>query len=110
MNTIEWANTLPVFDPLYLDTTETIGIICTEKDDAIWLLEILDKHGYKWASGDKLTFKTTYWESYREKTCYYIHYECLSMEVLFGTPKPKAYKYYCAKRGNDLNINIMDMV
>ena len=114
MNTIEWAQTLPVFDPLYLDTPETIGIICTEKDDAIWLLEILDKYGYKWASGDKLTFDDTKWEAYREKTCYYINYDGPSMEVLYGIPEPDAYQYYCAKAANglsyDLSIDMMDMV
>lgn len=114
MNIIKWAQTLPMFDPSYLDTLETIGIICTDENDAVWLFEILDRFGFQWASGDKLTFDDTKWEEYKEKTCYYINYDGPSMEVLFGTPEPDAYKYYCAKAVNglshDLSIDIMDMV
>ena len=48
---------------------EEIAVHTATEDQAAVLLNELDKRGYKWASGIKLTDATIY-EKYREKTCY----------------------------------------
>lgn len=48
---------------------EEIAVHTTTEDQAAVLLNELDKRGFKWASGIKLTDATIY-EKYREKTCY----------------------------------------
>ena len=48
--------------------TEKIAIHTATKDQAITLLKELDKRGYTWCSGDKLT--TTHYEYENESTCY----------------------------------------
>ena len=49
--------------------TEKIAIHVPTKKQAITLLTELDKRGYTWNSGTKLTTETWYWV-YKENTCY----------------------------------------
>ena len=49
--------------------SEKIAIHTATEAQAKKLLKALDKRGYKWTSGDKLTSQTNY-EDYKENTCY----------------------------------------
>lgn len=49
--------------------SERIAIHTATEDQAVTLLKALDKKGYKWNSGNKLTTTTNY-EVYKEDTCY----------------------------------------
>lgn len=49
--------------------TENIAIHTPTEDQAKILLSELDKSGYVWADGDKLTDKTRY-KTFEEDTCY----------------------------------------
>ena len=48
---------------------EKIAIHTTTEEQAIKLLSELDKKGYEWDNGEKLTDKT-YYGVFRENTCY----------------------------------------
>lgn len=49
--------------------SERIAIHTATEDQAVTLLKALDKRGYKWSGGDKLTAITRY-KRYKEDTCY----------------------------------------
>ena len=49
--------------------SQNIAIHTTTETQATTLLEALDKKGYKWNSGHKLTIDTLY-ETYKENTAY----------------------------------------
>jgi len=54
---------------LKLAETKKVAIHTTTETQATTLLEALDKKGYKWNSGTKLTIETFY-KNYEEKTAY----------------------------------------
>ena len=66
--------------------TEKIAIHTPNEEQAIALLEALDKRGYKWFFGDKLT-EATYYER-RKNICYdfemvkYLYVDTVSYESL----------------------------
>ncbi len=69
-----WFWTDEMLEPaqqLSFDVNKYIGkaIRCDTEEKAKQLLEYLDKQGYKWASGGKLTGDTL-WDTYKENTCY----------------------------------------
>ena len=49
--------------------SESIAIHTATEDQAITLLKELEKRGYLWRGGGKLTTQTEY-EDYKENTCY----------------------------------------
>ena len=59
--------------------TEKIAIHTLTKKQAITLLKELDKKGFIWARGDKLTTKTNY-EDEKENTCYSL----LDKEIVYS--------------------------
>ena len=52
--------------------TESIAIHTPTEDQAITLLKMLNKRGFTWCDGDKLTTKTYYGDE-KENTCYSFH-------------------------------------
>jgi hypothetical protein len=69
--------------------SEHIAIHTQTEKQAITLLTELDKRGYKWASGTKLT-TTTFYEHYEENT-YYDFYDddgkLLDKKIMYGPLK-----------------------
>ena len=59
--------------------TEKIVVHTPMEEKAVVLLKMLDKRGFTWVYGDKLTTET-YYEDYKEKTCYSL----LDKEIMFG--------------------------
>ena len=49
--------------------TEALAVHTPMEDQAITLLKALDKKGYEWSSGKKLTTETNY-TTYKKNTCY----------------------------------------
>ena len=49
--------------------TKSIAVHTLSKEQSITLLKMLDKMGFTWCDGDKLTTKT-YYEDEKENTCY----------------------------------------
>ena len=70
--------------------TEKIAIHTTTEAQSKKLLKALYKREYEWTSGKKLT-DITYYEYYREKTCYCFGIEAdgnlLNKRVLYGSLK-----------------------
>ena len=60
---------------------EDIAVHTPTEDEAITLLSELDKKGYEWISGKKLTDITNY-EVQKEKTCYVLR---TSIHSIFNT-------------------------
>ena len=71
---------------LELAKTEKIAIHTPMEAQAITLLTKLDKKGYVWSSGDKLTSEAFY-EDEKENTCYsfyYCHGKLLNKKVMYS--------------------------
>ena len=70
--------------------TEKIAIHTATKDQAKKLLKELDKRGYMWAGGEKLT-DSTYYEYAKENTCYVFGIDAygnlLNKNVVFSSLK-----------------------
>ena len=64
--------------------SEKIAVHTHTKEQVKILLEALDKKGYEWASGNKLT-ATTYYEVYKENTCYDFGLDELDKKVWYGS-------------------------
>ncbi len=69
-----------------------VNIHCKTKEQAVLLLEYLDKQGFKWVSKESL-LEDDNWEKYKENTCYYVNphlktveYNHLSNVIKFGEP------------------------
>ena len=63
-------NNMITFNELLERTkTEKIAVHTPTEEQAITLLKALDKRGFTWVGGDKLT-DTTYYEYEKENTCY----------------------------------------
>ena len=43
---------------------------CSEKEQETQVFNLLEKDGYNWSTGNKLS--VSQWSKYKEKTCYYI--------------------------------------
>ena len=54
---------------LEITKSEKISIHVSNEEQATTLLKALDKNGYEWSCGGKLTFDTHY-KTYKENTCY----------------------------------------
>ena len=61
--------------------SESIAVHTPTEEQAIALLNELDKKGYRWASGRNLTDNTRY-ENYKENTCYIFGISSHSSEVV----------------------------
>ena len=70
--------------------SEKIAVHTSTEEQAITLLSELDKKGYKWLGGEKLTDMERY-ENFREKTCYVFSRdylgEKLDKRVVYGSLK-----------------------
>ena len=64
--------------------TEKIVVHTPTETQAITLLKELDKRGYKWNSGNKLT-ATTHYEVYKENTCYDFGLDELDKKVWYDS-------------------------
>ena len=78
--------------------TENIAIHTPTEEQAKILLSELDKSGYVWADGDKLTDKTRY-ETFEEDTCY-------GFNGMSGMPKEILYSSLWWNQA--LNITIVE--
>ena len=71
--------------------TEKIEVHTPTEEQAKALLTELDKKGYKWIGGDKLTTRTNYDEVYKEDTCYVFGIDAygrlLNKKVMYGSLK-----------------------
>ena len=65
--------------------TESIAIHTATEDQAIALLEALDKKGYRWNSGRNLTDNTRY-GNHKNTTCYIFGIGSYSNEVVMYGP------------------------
>ncbi len=54
----------------FFENTERLAIHCNTEGKAIALLKAFDAEGYKWCNGEKYRIYDTYWDYYKEETCY----------------------------------------
>ena len=86
---------------------EEIAIHTATEEQAITLLKTLDKRGFTWLGGEKLTNMARY-EGFREKTCYVFSRDCcgskLYKEIRYGSLKVHQECGYTIVEFQDINF------
>ena len=81
--------------------SERIAVHTPTEEQAIALLEALDKKGYEWRTGTKLTTKT-YYKNHKQNTCYNFDFD------LFGEKLGNKVLYCSLDCYQELNFTIIE--
>ena len=87
--------------------SEKIAVHTPTEEQAITLLKALDKKGYEWLGGDKLTTETHY-EYAKENTCYVFGIDVdgnvLDKKIMYGSLKFHQDHDYIIIEFSDINF------